>query len=184
MRWKIWGITGVRSMFLDRFIKQEAPRDERPQIFDFCAFELERRSENVEFTQKKNIVYGILACTAFVVVLGWGWWTFICGRAGDCDIRDAVQDIERDSAEIESRIDSARDENQNAREQLDDLDREISRAQERASRLQDQACEREELIGEIRRGNEKCQGLLGDFERTLADVEQQNRQSGTQIGSD
>lgn len=136
------------------------------------------------FIQKKNIMYCILLGIVAIAILGWGYFEYCRGRANDSDVRDAVQDIEGDRAAIECGIDSARGENQQAREQLDDVDGGIDSAQGRTDRMQDQAGEREELIGELRRGNEKCQSLTRELERTLTDIEQQNQQLGAQIDSD
>lgn len=134
--------------------------------------------------QKKNILCCILAGLGAVSILGWSYFGYYQERANDNDVRDAVQDIEGDRAAVECGIDSARGENQQAREQLDGVNGRIDSARERTDRMQDQAGEREELIEELRRGNEKCQSLTRELERTLTDIEQQNQQLGAQIDSD
>ncbi len=90
--------------------------------------------------------------------------------AGSGDVGGSIQDIERDVGEAQSGIDTARRENQNAREELGRIGGGIDRAAERAHRLQEQTAADRELLGEIRAGNERCQDLALELEQTLGDV--------------
>lgn len=121
-----------------------------------------------------------LACCCvaalLLLVAGYFLWRGDYG-AGSSDVGGTIQDIERDVSEAQSGIDTARRENQNAREELGRISGGIDRAAERAHRLQEQTAADRELLGEIRAGNERCQDLALELERTLGDIESQNQKA-------
>lgn len=97
--------------------------------------------------------------------------------AGSSDVGGSIHDIERDVSEAQSGVDTARRENQNAREELGRIHEGIDSAAERAHRLQEQTAADRELLSEIRDGNEHCQDLALELERTLGDIESQNQKA-------
>lgn len=123
----------------------------------------------------------IILTVAFIITCAYFLWRGDYGvRTNDADLRDTVQQSQRDVQQAQSGISSARRENQSARESLTDLEQGIGSASDRVAGLQDQAAADRKLIAEIRDGNAKCRGLSDELERTLADVERQNQKAGAQ----
>lgn len=122
-------------------------------------------------------------CVAALLLLvaGYFLWRGDYG-AGSSDGRGSIQGIERDVSEAQSGIDTARRENQNAREELGRINEGIDRAAERAHRLQEQTAADRELTLEIRDGNERCRDLARELERTLGDIESQNQKARASDG--
>ena len=122
-------------------------------------------------------------CVAALLLLvaGYFLWRGDYG-AGSSDVGGTIQDIERDVGEAQSGIDTARRENQNAREELGRIHEGIDRAAERAYQLQEQTAADRELIGEIRAGNERCQDFALELERTLGEIENQNQKARAPTG--
>ena len=130
--------------------------------------------------QKSKIDKLWLILAAFIITCAYFLWRGDYGvRTNDADLRDTVQQSQRDVQEAQSGISSARRENQSARESLTDIDEGIGSASDRVAGLQDQAAADRKLITEIRDGNAKCRDLSDELERTLADVERQNQKTGT-----
>lgn len=127
---------------------------------------------------KIDKLWPILAA-AFIISVAYFLWRGDYGiGTNDADIRDTIQQSQRDVREAQSGIKSARRANQDARESLADIDRGIDSASDRVTGLQDQTAADRKLIGEIRDGNEKCRDLALELDRTLADIEQQNQKAG------
>lgn len=102
--------------------------------------------------------------------------------AGNSDVGGSIQDIERDVSETQSGIDTARRENQNAREELGRIHEGINSAAERAHRLQEQTAADREILSEIRDGNERCKDFALELERTLGDIESKNQKARASTG--
>ena len=102
--------------------------------------------------------------------------------AGSSDVGGSIHDIERDASEAQSGIDTARRENQNAREELGRIHEGIDKAAERAHRLQEQTAADRELLSEIRDGNERCQDFALELDRTIREIEIRNKKARAQTG--
>lgn len=102
--------------------------------------------------------------------------------AGSSDVGGSIQDIERDVREAQIGVDTARRENQNAREELGRINEGIDSAAERAHRLQEQTAADRELLSEIRDGNERCQDFALELDRTIREIEIRNKKARAQTG--
>lgn len=122
-------------------------------------------------------------CIAAVLLMvaGYFLWRGDYG-AGSSDVGGSIQDIERDVGEAQSGIDTARRENQNARDELGWINEGTDRASERAYRLQKQTAADRELLGEIRDRNERCQDFAIELDRTLGDIERKNQTARAPTG--
>lgn len=122
-------------------------------------------------------------CVAALLLLAAGYFLLRGDYgAGSSDVCGSIQDIEGDVSEAQSGIDTARRENQNAREELGRIHEGIDSAAERAHRLQEQTAADRELLSEIRDGNERCKDFALELERTLGDLERQNQKARAQTG--
>lgn len=122
-------------------------------------------------------------CIAAVLLMvaGYFLWRGDYG-AGSSDVGGSIQDTERDVSEAQSGIDTARRENQNAREELGRIHEGIDSAAERAHRLQEQTAADRELLSEIRDGNERCKDFALELDRTLGDIDSKNQKARAQTG--
>lgn len=102
--------------------------------------------------------------------------------AGSSDVGGSIQDIERDVREAQIGVDTARRENQNAREELGRIHEGIDSAADRAHRLQEQTAADRELLSEIRDGNERCKDFALELDRTLGDIDSKNQKARAQAG--
>lgn len=102
--------------------------------------------------------------------------------AGSSDVGGSIQDIERDVREAQIGVDTARRENQNAREELGRIHEGIDSAADRAHRLQEQTAADRELLSEIRDGNERCQDFALELDRTIREIEIRNKKARAQTG--
>lgn len=122
-------------------------------------------------------------CIAAVLLMvaGYFLWRGDYG-AGSSDVGGSIQDIERDVREAQIGVDTARSENQNAREELGRIHEGIDSAAERAHRLQEQTAADRELLSEIRDGNERCKDFALELDRTLGDIDSKNQKARAQAG--
>ena len=102
--------------------------------------------------------------------------------AGSSDVGGSIQDIERDVREAQIGVDTARRENQNAREELGRIHEGIDSAADRAHRLQEQTAADRELLSEIQTGNERCKDFALELDRTLGDIDSKNQKARAQAG--
>lgn len=122
-------------------------------------------------------------CVAALLLLAAGYFLLRGDYgAGSSDVGGSIQDIEGDVSEAQSGIDTARRENQNARDELGRIHEGIDSAAERAHRLQEQTAADRELLSGIRDGNERCKDFALELERTLGDIERQNQKARAQAG--
>lgn len=122
-------------------------------------------------------------CVAALLLLAAGYFLLRGDYgAGSSDVGGSIHDIERDASEAQSGIDTARRENQNAREELGRINEGIDSAAERAHRLQEQTAADRELLSEIRDGNERCQDFALELDRTIREIEIRNKKARAQTG--
>lgn len=123
-------------------------------------------------------------CVAALLLLAAGYFLLRGDYgAGSSDVGGSIHDIERDASEAQSGIDTARRENQNAREELGRINEGIDSAAERAHRLQEQTAADRELLSEIRDGNERCQDFALELDRTIREIEIRNKKARAQTGN-
>lgn len=122
-------------------------------------------------------------CVAALLLLAAGYFLLRGDYgAGSSDVGGSIHDIERDVSEAQSGIDTARRENQNAREELGRIHEGIDSAAERAHRLQEQTAADRELLSEIRDGNERCQDFALELDRTIREIEIRNKKARAPTG--
>lgn len=122
-------------------------------------------------------------CVAALLLLAAGYFLLRGDYgAGISDVGGSIQDIERDVREAQIGVDTARRENQNAREELGRIHEGIDSAAERAHRLQEQTAADRDILSEIRDGNERCKDFALELERTLEDIDSKNQKDRAQAG--